>query len=535
MGLRSWLPGAACTLLVFAPTFSGAQSSAAAGEGNGDRNLTRQAENAPPIALPSLAPLAERVLPAVVNISVELNEQATFPSQEGDDQPDTPFGPGGTPFDQFLHRFFEQPSPFRNPAQKVMALGSGFIIDPSGYIVTNNHVVANADKVTVIFQDNSRHSAKVIGRDEKTDIAVLKINTDRKLPYVTWGNSDNVKVGDWVVAVGDPFGLGGTVTAGIVSALGRNINEGPYDNFLQIDAPINRGNSGGPTFDLHGQVIGINTAIYSPSGGSVGIGFAIPSNTAKFVVAELKEHGHVTWGWLGVAIQTITPSIAKSFGIDPERASGALVASVTPDSPASRAGLKSGDVITAAGGHELKTVHDLPRLVAATPAGSKLDLTILRNGKEEKIEATIGEIPSKVAAAEQRGEQSSRALGMELMTLTPQLRSKLRVPKDVTGVVVGRLGNDSPAREMGIRPGDVIESIDQKPVSTPAEASVQLKEAACCPWRRVVAAQPPRRQRIRRPVGRTWWFLARRRQAGVALTLLDNRQQPALVLLARHD
>ena len=359
-----------------------------------------------------------------------------------------------------------------------MALGSGFIIDAAGYIVTNNHVIANAEKVTVIFQDNSRHTAKVIGRDEKTDIALLKVDTGRELPYVTWGNSDNAKVGDWVVAVGNPFGLGGTVTAGIVSALGRNINEGPYDDFLQIDAPINRGNSGGPTFDLHGRVIGINTAIYSPSGGSVGIGFALPSNTAKFVVAELKQHGHVTWGWLGVAIQSVTPSIAKSLGLDPERTSGALVASVSPDSPAAKAGLKSGDVITAAGGHKIQTVHDLPRLVAASPVGSKLGLTILRNGNEQTLDATIGEMPKKLASAEPGGEQPASALGMQFVPLTPQLRSQLRVPKEVNGVVVGQIASDSPANALGMQPGDVIEPIDQKPVTRPAEAARELKEAA---------------------------------------------------------
>jgi serine protease Do len=475
---RWTVAGAACTALLLAPVWSGAQLSAETG-GNGGRNLTQQTQSEVNIALPSFAPLVHRVVPAVVNISVELKEQAAAQG-EGDagQEGSSPPGPGGTPFDQFLHRFFEQPFQDRNPAEKVVALGSGFIIDPRGYIVTNNHVVANADKVTVIFQDNSRHTAKVLGRDEKTDIALLKIDTNQKLPYVTWGDSDDAKVGDWVVAVGNPFGLGGTVTAGIVSALGRNINEGPYDDFLQIDAPINRGNSGGPTFDLHGQVIGINTAIYSPSGGSVGIGFAVPANTAKYVVDQLEEHGHVTWGWLGVAIQSITPSIAKGLGLNPGQATGALVASVVPDSPAAKAGLEAGDVITAAGGHEIKAVHDLPRLVAAASVGNKLSLTILRNGKERTIEATIGEIPNKVASAEQGGEQPSTALGMELAPLTAQLRRELQVPKNVNGVVVDHIANDSPARALGLQTGDVIVSIDQKPAATPPEAAAQLKEAA---------------------------------------------------------
>jgi serine protease Do len=479
--VRLMLAGAGCAALVLFPVFSGAQSPAENADSTG-RNLSQQAQSEVSIALPSFAPLAERVLPAVVNISVELTEQAAAQA-EGDTQGNgslVPSVPGGTPFDQFLRRFFENPS--RKSQEKTMALGSGFVIDPSGYVVTNNHVVADAQKVTVTSQDNSQHPAKVVGRDEKTDIALLKIDTKQKLPYVAWGNSDTAKVGDWVVAVGNPFGLGGTVTAGIVSALGRNINEGPYDDFLQIDAPINRGNSGGPTFDLHGQVIGINTAIYSPSGGSVGIGFAVPSNTAEHVVAQLKEHGHVTWGWLGVAIQSITPSIAKSLGLDPDHPTGALVSSVTPDSPAQRAGLQPGDVITEAGGRSIGTVHDLPRLVAGTPIGSRLDLKVRRGGKQQTLEATIGEMPEKLASTGASGAQPSHAkasaLGMELVPLAPELRSELHMPKDVNGVVVGRIATDSPVRALGIQPGDVIVSINQKPATTPEEAAAELKEAA---------------------------------------------------------
>ena len=479
--MRSTLAGAGCAALVLFPASSGAQSPAETADRTG-RNLTQQAQTEAAIALPSFAPLAEHVLPAVVNISVELTEQAAA-QDEGDTESNgglVPSVPGGTPFDQFMRRFFEKP--YRNPQEKTTALGSGFVIDPAGYVVTNNHVVANAQKVTVTFQDNSQHPAKVVGRDAKTDIALLKIDTNQKLPYVTWGNSDDTKVGDWVVAVGNPFGLGGTVTAGIVSALGRNINEGPYDDFLQIDAPINRGNSGGPTFDLRGQVIGINTAIYSPSGGSVGIGFAVPSNIAEHVIAQLKEHGHVTWGWLGVAIQSITPSIAKSLDLDPNHPAGALVAAVTPDSPAQKAGLEPGDVITEADGRDIKTVHDLPRLVAAEPIGSKLDLTIRRGGKEAKLEATIGEMPETVASAGETGVQpgqaNAAALGMEVVPLAPGLRSQLHVPKDVSGVVVGRIAPDSPVRALGIQPGDVIVSVDQKPATTPEEAAAELKEAA---------------------------------------------------------
>src|SRR5436190_21027632 len=416
---RQSLVGAIWAALIFAPGLCSAQPAGDTGP-KGGSNLTRQTQSEIDIALPSLAPLVERVMPAVVNVSVELKEQAAAEGEENTGKEGaSPFGPSGTPFDQFLKRFFEQPFQFRNPAEKVMALGSGFIIDPAGYIVTNNHVVTNADKVTVIFQDNSRHTAKVIGRDEKTDIALLKIDSNQKLPYVTWGNSDDAKVGDWVVAVGNPFGLGGSVTAGIVSALGRNINEGPYDDFLQIDAPINRGNSGGPTFNLHGQVIGINTAIYSPSGGSVGIGFALPSNTAKNIVQQIRENGHVTRGWLGVAIQGITPAIAKSLGMDPDRPTGALVASVTANSPAAKAGLKPGDVILSAQNQPIKNVHDLPRLVAKAPIGEKFDLQVRRNGKEMTLAANIAELQEsqqqQAATTTDKGRaEKTTSLGLQL-------------------------------------------------------------------------------------------------------------------------
>ena len=295
----------------------------------------------------SFAPLVKRVLPAVVNISVTEKTGANVASDQ------LPEEFRGSPFDEFLRRFFDQHGgqfgarPFsEGPGEenvKRIALGSGFIIDPSGIIVTNNHVVGEAAKVEIILQDNTRYPAKIIGRDPHTDIAVLKIKADKPLPYVAFGDSSAAQVGDWVVAVGNPFGLGGSVTTGIISARGRDIHSGQFDDFLQIDAPINRGNSGGPTFNLNGEVIGINTAIYSPNGGSVGIGFAVPSNVAKTVVAQLEAHGKVSRGWLGVQIQEVTPAIAASLGLKGEH--GALVAVVTPDSPGAHAGLKQGDVI----------------------------------------------------------------------------------------------------------------------------------------------------------------------------------------------
>ncbi len=483
--IRRALAGTACAALMFTPLFAGAADTAA-----GAQNLTNTQQQAGAIPLPSLAPLAERVLPAVVNVSVQLNQQTAMEDQSSDeDQGDSgnngglSRGGGDTPFDQFFRHFFQQPFSGTQPGEKVMALGSGFVIDPHGYIVTNNHVVANAEKVTVTFQDQSQHPAKVIGRDERTDLALLKIKSDKPLSYVSWGNSDKMKVGDWVMAVGNPFGLGGTVTAGIVSALGRNIHEGPYDDFLQIDAPINRGNSGGPTFDLSGQVIGINTAIYSPSGGSVGIGFAIPSNLAKYVIGQLEEHGSVSWGWLGVSIQNISPSIAKSLGLSSDNPEGALVASVIRNSPAAKAGLKSGDVIVSADNHPIRTAHDLPRLVAETPVGSKLNLTIRRGGKDENVEVAIGKMPAQIASAEesttpQSSAATGSALGLQLAPLRPELRKELKIPRDVNGVVVLRVGANSPVAEMGVQAGDVIQSIDQKPATSPEEAAAALEAAA---------------------------------------------------------
>ena len=474
--LRAMLIGGAAALsLLLAPALAGAQNAGAQNAGaqnsTNDKNITKQVQQANPVNLPSLNPLVERVLPAVVNISAQLTEDTAAQADRSADEGDQP----SSPFDELLRRFFEHRGMPRF-GRKVMALGSGFIIDPSGYIVTNNHVVGHSHKITVILQDNSRHPAKVIGRDPKTDLALVKIDTQKKLPFVTWGDSDQAKVGDWVMAVGNPFGLGGTVTAGIISALGRNINEGPYDDFIQIDAPINRGNSGGPTFNLNGQVIGINTAIYSPSGGSVGIGFAVPSNTAKNVIQQLKEKGHVTRGWLGVAIQNVTPSIAKSLGLN--KPQGALVANVNPGSPAAKAGVKQGDVIVGAGGQKIETVHDLPRLVAATPPGHKLDLTVERNGKQETLTATVGEMPENPQVASAAAPQESAALGLQLSSIDQDLRQKYSIPKDVQGVVVTKVAGNSPADQLGIKPGDVIVSVDQKPTQTPRQAAAALKEAA---------------------------------------------------------
>src|SRR5271168_3104012 len=347
-----------------------------------------------------------------------------------------------TPFDEFLRRFFDQQNPNgqrhlfpQMPGGQAhrIALGSGFIIDPSGYVVTNSHVVGGASKVEVTLQDDSKYPAKIIGRDPKTDIALLKIKADKPLPYVTFGDTSTAQVGDWVVAVGNPFGLGGSVTTGIISARGRDIHTGQFDDFLQIDAPINRGNSGGPTFDLNGEVIGINTAIYSPNGGSVGICFAVPSNVAKTVVAQLEEHGKVSRGWLGVQIQEVTPAIAASLGLHGEQ--GALVAVVTPDSPGAKAGLKQGDVILSFDSNEVGHLRDLPRLVAATAPDTGATMKVWRNGQTIELQAKVGELANEQVASATGGEDEEQpmkaeALGMHFAPLTNQLRRELHVSKD---------------------------------------------------------------------------------------------------------
>jgi len=445
-----------------------------------------------PIALmqhQSFAPLVKKVSPAVVNISVTQNAAADSMAEE----PDQGTSPGfpNSPFDEFLRRFFDQENPngqrhlfpqMPEGQSHRIALGSGFVIDPSGYVVTNSHVVGSAGKVEVTLQDDTKYPAKIIGRDPKTDIALLKIKADKPLPYVSFGDSSAAQVGDWVMAVGNPFGLGGTVTTGIISARGRDIHSGPFDDFLQIDAPINRGNSGGPTFNLDGQVIGINTAIYSPNGGSVGIGFAVPSTVAKTVVAQLKEHGKMSRGWLGVQIQEVTPAIAASLGLRGEH--GALVAVVTPNSPGAQAGLKQGDVVLSFNGKEVSRLHDLPRLVAEAAPDSAAKMKVWRNGQSVELETTLGELPNNEQVASAAGSQeedaSARAdaMGMHFAPLTSQMRRELHTGKEVQGVVITRVDPGSAADEVGLTQGDVVMAIDQQPVKTPQEAAGRLKEAA---------------------------------------------------------
>jgi serine protease Do len=446
-----------------------------------------------PNAPDSFANLAERLLPAVVNISTTQNAS----EQRGAERrmPEMPQFPPGSPFEEFFRDFFERNNPERggpapNPGRRATSLGSGFIIDPAGYVVTNNHVIQDADEISVILHDDTNLKARLVGRDPKTDLALLKVDSPKPLPSVRFGSSDEMRVGDWVIAIGNPFGLGGTVTAGIISARARDINAGPYDDFLQTDASINRGNSGGPMFNLKGEVIGINTAIFSPTGGSVGIGFAIPSTLAQPVVAQLREFGKTRRGWLGVRIQGVTPEIAESLGLP--RHTGALVASVTPDGPAAEAGIRAGDVVLTFDGKEVNEMRRLPRVVAETPVDRRVPVTLWRNGKQESVQVKVGELE----AAEESGQLASAPsttgpgrnetapqsetvgqVGLKLTGITPDLRRQFGIGEQVKGVVVTEVAPNSPAAEKGIRPGDVVVEVGQEEVNTPQDVSGKFKAA----------------------------------------------------------
>ena len=436
---------------------------------------------APAGAPGSFADLVDTLMPAVVNIS-------TTQSVGGEGAPglDIPQFPPGSPFQEFFDEFFDRQQ--REPSRRATSLGSGFIIDPEGYVVTNFHVIEGADEITVVLADDTNLVAELVGRDERTDIAVLKVEADAPLPSVAWGDSAAIRVGDWVVAIGNPFGLGGTVTAGIVSARARDINAGPYDDFIQTDASINRGNSGGPMFNLDGAVIGINTAIFSPSGGSIGIGFAIPSNLAENVAAQIIEFGRTRRGWLGVRIQTVTDDIAEGLGLGDSR--GALVASVTPTGPAEDAGIQPGDVIVAFGDEPIEEMRELPRVVAETPVGSTIDLRVIRRGEERTVQVTLGELevaeeegllaalPSTDDSVDGKADNGAlQRLGFDLAPLSGELRRQYDVPRGTEGVLITGILEDSPAGNEGLQPGEVIVEVDQETVETPADVAASIEAA----------------------------------------------------------
>lgn len=443
----------------------------------------------PPGAPSSFAPLAQRLLPAVVNIQTT---QAAGQARAGRDAPEMPQVPPGSPFEEFFRDFMErnrppgtqpgQPGRPQQPQRRAQSLGSGFIIDPSGIVVTNNHVIEGADEINVVLQDNTTIRAELLGADARTDLAVLRVRHDRPLPSVTLGDSDTAQVGDWVLAIGNPFGLGGSVTAGIVSARGRDIRQGLYDDFIQTDAAINRGNSGGPLFNLSGEVVGINTAIYSPTGGSIGIGFAIPSNLAKNIVAQLRDNGRVRRGWLGVNIQQVTDEIAESLGLR-NGSRGALVARAQEGGPAAAGGIQAGDVILRFNGQEVREMRNLPRIVADTPVGERVPVVVWRDGREQTVNITVAELPSEQQQAAvqpgqpQPGQQQTElsGLGLRVSPITPETRERFSLRAESRGVVITEVSPGSPAAERELRPGDVIVEVQQERVGSPQEVQERLE------------------------------------------------------------
>src|SRR6476646_329328 len=417
----------------------------------------------------NIADVAEQVIDAVVNISTSQKVDARMGNM-----PDLP---PGSPMEEFFEEFFKnrrgpggQGDADRAP-RRVNSLGSGFIIDASGLVVTNNHVIADADEINVILNDGSKLTAELVGKDSKSDLAVLRVRSEKPLKAVKFGDSDKLRLGEWVIAIGNPFSLGGSVTAGIVSARNRDINSGPYDNYIQTDAAINRGNSGGPLFNLDGDVIGVNTAIISPSGGSIGIGFAVPSKVVLAVTSQLQQFGEIHRGWLGVKIQQVTDEIAESLNLKPVR--GALVAGIDDKGPAKPAGIEAGDVIVKFDGKEIKEMRDLPRIVADTPVGKQTPVVVIRKGKEETKTVTLGRLEDgeKLAAADPKDGGTTdkpvvkKTLGLELANMSDDLRKRYKIKDTVKGVIITGVDANSSAADKRLTPGDVIVEIAQETVA----------------------------------------------------------------------
>ena len=423
----------------------------------------------------SVADIAEGLLDAVVNI-------ATRQNVDSDTKGPRMQAPEGSPFQDFFNDFFDEDG--QGPrSRRVSSLGSGFVIDPEGIIVTNNHVIEGADDIEVNFADGSKLKAELVGADSKTDLAVLKVNPPKPLKAVPFGDSEAMRIGDWVMAIGNPFGLGGSVSIGIISARGRDIQSGPYDNFIQTDAAINRGNSGGPLFNMKGEVIGINTAIISPSGGSIGIGFSVPTEMAVSVIDQLREFGETRRGWLGVRIQPVTDEIAESLGM--KTTIGALVAGVVKDGPVDDGSIKAGDVITEFDGHVVAEMRDLPRIVAESPVGKAVDVKVIRDGKEITVKVTLGRLEDGEqlaqaedgAATDQADEAPTRtALGMTFADLTDDARAQYSISDDVEGVLISEVEEGSTAADKGITAGNVVVEIAQSSVDTPEDVIDRLGE-----------------------------------------------------------
>ncbi|MGQ3670857.1 DegQ family serine endoprotease [Xanthobacter sp. TB0136] len=414
----------------------------------------------------TVADAAEKVMDAVVNISTSQNVAASRSVT-------VPDLPPGAPFEEFFEEYFKnrQEDGGENTPRRVSSLGSGFVIDPAGLIVTNNHVIADADEIYANFNDGTKLKAELVGRDTKTDLALLRVKPEKPLTAVSFGNSEIVRVGDWVMAIGNPFGLGGSLSVGVVSARNRDINAGPYDNFIQTDAAINRGNSGGPLFNMEGEVVGVNTAIISPSGGSIGIGFAVPASSAKAVLAQLEQYGEVRRGWIGVRIQPVTEEIAET--LDLSKAQGALVGVVNKDGPADKAGLHVGDIILKFDGKDIKTIRDLTRTVADTMVDREVPVEIIRKGKARTLRLKVARMPAdegeaKAASnAEKKSEKPSpqqEALGLTLANMSDELRTENKINPSIKGVLITDVAENSPAAERGLRPGLVIVQVGQEAV-----------------------------------------------------------------------
>jgi serine protease Do len=436
--------------------------------------LTAPLAIAPAFARPapdSFADLASQLLPMVVNISTTQTVRADTAQQIPDLPPDSPL--------QKLFKDYMDKN--KDAPHHVTSLGSGFIVDPSGIIVTNNHVIEDADEISVKLNDGTTLPAKLIGHDDKTDLALLKVVSKKPLPAVRFGDSVHARVGDWVIAIGNPFGLGSTVTAGIVSARNRDIAAGPYDDFIQTDAPINRGNSGGPLFDMSGAVVGVNSAIFSPSGGSVGIGFAIPSNMVREVIGQLEKYGVTRRGWLGVRVQSLTSDIAEGMGI--AGAHGALVANITPGGPAAKGGIQEGDVIVGFDGKPVADSRALPREVADTPVGKTVNVDLLRGGKKQTVHVLVARLQDdsddRTSAPPPPPKPNAKMsrLGLSLAALDDATRTKYKLPKDAAGVVVTDIDPDGASADKNFRPGDIIVQVQSQSVRSPDDVNRLLDDS----------------------------------------------------------